>query len=109
MADEKENLKLSGEQKEKAQAWLKERAPSMACTTCRSSQFQMADHLVSPVILNPGSGGGYVLGGSTYPQIMLVCMNCGTSVYVNAIVAGVRVRKEPPEKEEVTTDKSDGK
>lgn len=55
------------------------------CRECGEKQIVVADDLVSPVIYQ----GGLVLGGSAYPQGMLICNNCGNTRFFNAVILGV--------------------
>ncbi len=41
----------------------------------------------------PFVGGGLIVGGPTYPQVMIVCTVCGNTKYFNAVIMGV-VEKE---------------
>ena len=55
------------------------------CITCGSAgTVGIAEHLVSPLIMNPG--GAIALGGPTYPQIMLSCSHCGFVRYFNYLL-----------------------
>lgn len=58
-----------------------------SCPTCRGQKSLIANHLVSPVMLNR-QGEQQVPGGS-YPQVMVVCERCGFTSYHNAAVLGV--------------------
>src|SRR2546430_7505413 len=52
---------------------------------------------VGQVIMTlPYSGGGVIVGGPTYPLLVVTCVNCGYTVLVNAIVAGVVPRPAQP-------------
>jgi hypothetical protein len=50
----------------------------------------------------PWAGGSVTIGGPTYPLIVLTCMQCGYTVHVNAIVAGVVPRPHTPEQPAAT-------
>lgn len=53
----------------------------------------MTEHLVTPVVLSVGSAGyGMNLGGTIYPQIQVICTNCGHTQYFNAIIMGISPR-----------------
>ena len=45
---------------------------------------QLAAHLVTPVVTS--KEGGVQIGGSTYPQAMLLCLNCGFTRYFNTMI-----------------------
>lgn len=79
---------LSVETREKIIAALNQRFPNSAlCTCCGKSGLGLANHFVTPTIIQPG--GGVMLGGMSYPQIMLICTNCGFTRHHNAVVLGV--------------------
>jgi predicted RNA-binding Zn-ribbon protein involved in translation (DUF1610 family) len=44
--------------------------------------------------------GGLTIGGPVVPVVPVVCMNCGNTVLVNAIVSGLVSAATPPKKEE---------
>lgn len=74
------------EKQEKAQKWLKEKWINRVCECCGQSNWTLAEDLVMPMNF---TGNKLSLGGPTYPQIMLICTNCGNSKIFNAILAGV--------------------
>jgi hypothetical protein len=37
----------------------------------------------------PYAGGNVVLGGRIYPLVTIICMTCGNTVFLNAVVAGL--------------------
>jgi hypothetical protein len=98
---ERDATGLTPEQKKAAQArldavWLKS---ARTCPICGSNQWQIADHLVTPVILQDNS---LTLGGTSYPQVMVISPKCGYTMYFNAILLGI-VPRDP----EVPQQKSD--
>ena len=55
------------------------------CKECNQKSISVSDDMVvSPIFAN----GGVAFGGPSYPQIMLVCTNCGNTRFFNAVVAG---------------------
>ncbi len=56
----------------------------LACGPDGVGKVIMADHLITPVITD--IGGGISLGGVNYPQLMLICRNCGFTRYFNYLV-----------------------
>jgi hypothetical protein len=48
--------------------------------------MNLADHLVSAPVY---SSNGMYLGGPSYPCVMVVCSNCGYTMFHNAVVIGV--------------------
>lgn len=54
------------------------------CPACAAEAVTVADQIVSPIRLESGS---FHLGGPIYPQVMLVCTNCGNTRYFNAVIS----------------------
>lgn len=73
--------------KEKFVAFINEKVPnSGVCKECSQKTVTVSDDLVVPPVYQ---NGGVAFGGPAYPQIMLVCTNCGNTRFFNAVVAGV--------------------
>ncbi|MFM2301650.1 MAG: hypothetical protein RLZZ84_1386 [Pseudomonadota bacterium] len=69
---------------------INDRVPNAAhCRSCGKNQVSIAPHAVSPLIVH---NGGTTLGGTTYPQIMLICGHCGETRYHNAVILGIQLR-----------------
>ncbi|WP_262694466.1 hypothetical protein [Kordiimonas aquimaris] len=78
---------LSKTEKQKIADFLNKRAPNGGiCKECGSNKMSIADHIVQPIIANEG---GLTIGGPSYPQVMVVCNNCGSTRYFNAVVMGL--------------------
>ncbi len=78
---------LDGKQKQKIVDFLNEKAPRVgSCPECGSQKMTLGDHVVQPM---NASAGGVSIGGPSYPQIMIVCENCGHTKYFNAVVIGI--------------------
>lgn len=87
--------RLSKEEKDVAVAWFGKHAKSpLICAVCGSTEWMLADHVVSPLAL--GGSTNVRLSGPGYPQIMLISDPCGHTIYVNAISAGVVQRDSVP-------------
>ena len=86
--------KLSQEEKDRAIKWLGERAKPPPCPFCGSGNWTLAEHTVNVPIYTPNT---MMLGGPSYPCVMLVSEPCGHSVLFNAVVMGV-IANPPPEK-----------
>ena len=56
------------------------------CVRCGDISVTIADEMVTPVRWKDG---GVTIGGSSYPQAMIVCRNCGHTSYFNLMVLGV--------------------
>jgi hypothetical protein len=81
--------KLSPEDKNKIIAWLtRDGRPTPICPICGTQEWAIADHVTQPITVG-GAGGGLVLGGVGYPNIMVVSTRCGYTMYVNAVIAGI--------------------
>jgi len=94
MEEKKESFgALTQEEKDKVVAWLTKRRPKEAgpivCAVCGQGRWGVGDHLVAPVIYRKR---GLLLGGAAYPLVMLLCENCGHTIFLN----GVRMGLVPP-------------
>lgn len=86
MTDDTKEKYFSKEKQELAQKWLNDKWKNRTCECCGRNTWTLAEDLVMPMTF---TGGGLVLGGPTYPQIMVICTNCGNSKTFNAILAKV--------------------
>lgn len=78
--------KLTEEERERAAEWFQQHwAGNTNCTSCDRNQWIIGEHIVAP----PLFAKGVILGGTAYPQIMVVCGYCAHTVYYNAIIMGV--------------------
>ena len=85
---------------EKAIAWINQKCPNLLCETCHQKTWTLAEDLVMPM---PFSGNqGLVIGGASYPQLQIICNNCGNTKVFNAVIMGL---VEPAKKEEASNDK----
>ena len=57
------------------------------CPICPTGNFFLANHLVSTPVFHPS--GGMILGGTTYPSLMLLCDSCGNIRLHNAMILGI--------------------
>jgi hypothetical protein len=95
------NGKLSDSEKEKILKWVKEKSSkpqysstlttfgqqeNMRCQVCGSRGWGLADHIVTPTVLNATGVG---LMNPSYPQAMLLCNECGSTIYVNVARFGL--------------------
>jgi hypothetical protein len=77
---------LNTEEKQKIVNWLNSKKSfGIECPLCSSKSWTIADHVVSPSVVNSAGVG---LGAYPYPQAMLIS-ECGHTVYLNLILAGV--------------------
>jgi hypothetical protein len=77
---------LTEDQKKKAEHWFQTRASKAVCPVCYSRTWTILPDMLAPPTFHAGS---MVLGGVSYPHIVMACTTCGNSQFINAIVAGV--------------------
>jgi hypothetical protein len=65
---------------------LKAKWAGRPCAQCGTAVWQVQDAIFE---LRGFSGGSLVVGGAIIPLIPVTCANCGNTVLVNAILAGV--------------------
>ena len=85
MADQNPH-ELSAEKYALARDWLVNKGVMRACTVCGENSWQLAKHAIWPNIYGER---GPLIGGTSYPQIMLICNNCAHTVYFNAVLMGL--------------------
>lgn len=85
--------RLTKEEKDKIKTWLENKTKNPACPVCNDPNWVIGDHLVQPM---NGASGGLVIGGVTYPQVMIISTNCGYTRYFNAVVMGIARPGSPP-------------
>lgn len=56
------------------------------CAHCNSNHWEIGGWTPVPIGTGPGE---VVIGGAVLPGVAMVCMNCGVTVIVNAMVAGL--------------------
>lgn len=80
--------RLSLKQREQVAAYINGKAPLIGkCPTCGDRRWGLLDHFVHiPIFHNNGS---FVVGGPSYPNIGLICQNCGNTQLINAVAAGI--------------------
>ena len=79
---------FTAEKRKQAIDWIDKNNP--VCEVCGKDKWTLVPDLISPALFE----GGMVIGGMTYPQVMIVCNTCGNTKYFNAIVIGVLDLKE---------------
>lgn len=79
---------LTDAQKAKIESWvrLKTGLTGGICPICQTRQWTILPELLAPPAFH---GGTIVLGGSSFPHVVLVCNNCGNSQFINAVMAGI--------------------
>jgi hypothetical protein len=82
-------MRLTDEEKAQVVRWLQARGagPANARFAFNGTTGVVADDLVTPL---PYQRADEVAAASgSYPQAMVVCENCGNTVYLNAVMIGV--------------------
>lgn len=83
------------EQGEQIGAWLtKKWTPTRTCFQCGATAWTATAH---PVFLQIGQV-GIGLTVAAFPCVAVICQNCGNTILVNAIIAGI---VSPPDAKEV--------
>ena len=79
--------RLSPDEKEKAERWLSTYwTRDNRCPISGHNNWAFGEHIVQPVA---SVRAGEILGVASYPQIMLICQDCGYTIYFNAVVMGI--------------------
>lgn len=87
--------KLTFEEKERCAKWLSDKVPGdVTCPVCKTSKWEIADHLVCMSIFNPI--GSTALLGTVYPFFQLCCSNCANTILINAVDAKIVADKPIP-------------
>jgi hypothetical protein len=93
-----EFMKLTQDQYDKLTKFVEQKwQKPYQCPYCRSNNWNITHEVYQ---LTEFSGGNLVLGGPVVPLAPVTCNNCGHTVLLNALVAGVVDQK----KEEVKKD-----
>src|SRR5437879_12622149 len=84
-------------QREAASEWLREHWVGIqTCFVCGTSDWQIGD--ISEIRVF--SGGALNLGGSLYPVFPVTCNNCGNTLLINAVIAGLMPRGRSDESDQ---------
>lgn len=79
-------MPLDPEQSKRAVAYLNEKwSTAHSCPICTANDWNVSEI----VELRPFTGGNLVVGGAVYPLLQVVCNNCGYTLLLNAIIAGL--------------------
>jgi len=83
---------LTDDERMKIKKWFEDKwKEPVICPICKGDTWILADDIVTPVIYGEK---GPILGGATYPQVMVVCNKCGLTLYLNALIMGIVRPKE---------------
>ncbi|MBX9585833.1 MAG: hypothetical protein K2X50_01115 [Gammaproteobacteria bacterium] len=88
MNDKAKPVSTENEVQQLALQWLSAKWPdeNRVCEICNSKNWNIAQDLVTPIRFKNGT---IFLDGPSYPQIVVVCNNCGNTKYFNAMIAGM--------------------
>jgi hypothetical protein len=67
------------------------------CPFCRQKKLEIGQHLIHLQIFVPPHKDGAVIGTSpfiSYPQVQVVCENCGHTLFFSAVMAGLLPKRE---------------
>jgi hypothetical protein len=81
---------LTQEQRLTVQKWFDEKMAGGVigkCGMCGSRSWTLVEHLVAPPTWN--SGGGMLIGGISFPMVMITCQNCGNTHFHSAVMIGL--------------------
>jgi len=80
---------MSSEKKieDKIIAFLNEKVPQMgACPLCKQNRWSVSDTIWE---VQEFFQGGLKVGSPKMPFVSITCANCGNTIFLNAIVAGI--------------------
>jgi hypothetical protein len=80
------NVQMTPEQSAQAQEWLRKQWTNSLCPFHGSTRWEVGNVFGQVMSYSPR---GLFLGGPTYPVLVVTCGECGYTVLVNAIKAGV--------------------
>jgi predicted nucleic-acid-binding Zn-ribbon protein len=83
---------MTPKESQAALAWLNERWTIKVCPFHGPTNWEVGEVMIQTL---PYIGGGVSIGGPTYPLLVVTCSQCGYTVLVNAIKAGI-VEAPPP-------------
>jgi hypothetical protein len=85
-------VELTDEQKSKLVRFIEARwRGTRECAVCGTSKWDLNDRIFE---LREFHGGNLVVGGQLIPVVNVTCSNCGNTIFINAIKAGV-VESQP--------------
>jgi predicted nucleic-acid-binding Zn-ribbon protein len=65
--------------------WMKRNWKMGICPVCQNQNWVLADHVVTPIFYSQVG----ITQGAGYPQLMIICKNCGYTLYINASIVGI--------------------
>ncbi len=79
-------MPLNKKQQEKAINYLNEKWHVKICQICQGTNWDIHPELYE---LRQFNGGNMVLGGPLIPMLVVECTNCGNTISINAMRAGI--------------------
>jgi hypothetical protein len=88
-------MKLSPEQHAKLQAFINSKWRHGSCQVCGQNSWGLNDIVFE---LRAFQGGSLIIGGQSpiYPVCTIACNNCGNTIFINALVAGLDLSTVQP-------------
>lgn len=77
--------------KEKLDNYIKKQHTPI-CSFCGNNTWNISSKIFELLEFNAN---GLQLGGSVYPVVPITCNNCGNTLFINALVAGLLEQKFP--------------
>lgn len=84
-----DSAKLTQEHRKRFEEHINRKATLIGkCPVCSSRAWTVLEHFVQ-IPLYHTDGNTYLGGGASYPNVGLVCTNCGNTQLINAVFSGV--------------------
>ena|SRR5437868_3677228 len=78
--------KLTPDEQQRALRWLGLQWRTRVCPVSGHTKWEVGEYMVQTL---PYAGGNLLVGGASYPLIVITCAICGYTFFINAIRAGV--------------------
>ena len=97
---------MDADEQRKTQEWVETKWNHGPCPVCQTNSYSAGDDLTE---IRSFSGGDLVIGSAgVYPLFPVTCNNCGYTLLINALVAGiVSLSDNAPSGEAVASDAPD--
>jgi hypothetical protein len=66
------------------------------CPICMTAAWEIGQHATAQVTL-AGVDGAMVIGGPVYPEVPVVCKNCGYTIRFNLVAMGLAKSSDAPD------------
>lgn len=94
-----EEGRLSDEETKHVIKWLKDHSVSRRCPACGESRLLIEERIGKVTIYQPE----VMAGGPLFPYVILICDNCGNSLFFNALKLELYPKETQEEEEEEET------